>query len=307
MIVRPHKTHSVTTLLFALRGSIVPVIWPRVLYTMLLSLVVVLAERHGIALAFTLNPAPLTLLGLALAIFLQFRNSVAYQRWWEGRTLWGDLLVGVRNLARQTQAFMPGLAAGKRRALVFGLVGFVHALRHHLRGTPAEEQLKDWLSPDVYARSRASSNRPYLILGALGGAYADAARETGLDSILLAQMDRELNGLSRVLGGCERLKGTPIPFAYILLLHRTVHVYCFMLPFCLIGPLGWFTPVVVGIIAYTFFGLDAIGEQIEDPFDRLPNDLPLDAMSRKVEIDLLRLLGETELPEAMEPVDFVLL
>lgn len=307
MIVRPHRTHSVPTLLFALRGSIVPIIWPRVLYTMLLSLAVVMAERHGIAVAFTLNPAPLTLLGLTLAIFLQFRNSVAYQRWWEGRTLWGELLIGVRNLARQTEAFMPDLAAEKRRALIFGLIGFVHALRHHLRGTPADGPSSDWLGPDAPKRAEASSNRPNLILGSLGRAYADAAREAGLDSILLAQMDNGLNGLSHVLGACERLKSTPIPFAYILLLHRTVHVYCFMLPFCLIGPLGWFTPVVVGIIAYTFFGLDAIGEQIEDPFDRVPNGLPLDAMCRKIEIDLLSLLGEMELPEAMEPVDFVLL
>lgn len=307
MIVRPHKPHSVATLLFALRGSIVPIIWPRVLYTMLLSLAVVMAEQRGIAVAFTLNPAPLTLLGLTLAIFLQFRNSVAYQRWWEGRTLWGDLVIGVRDLARQTEAFMPGLSAEKRRALIFGLIGFMHALRHHLRGTSSAGQLKGWLSQEVQQRLEDAPNQPSLILGALGRSYADAAREVGLDSILLAQMDRELSGMSRVLGGCERLKSTPIPFAYILLLHRTVHVYCFMLPFCLIGPLGWFTPVVVGVIAYTFFGLDAIGEQIEDPFDVLPNGLPLNAMCRNAEIDLLSLSDEGDLPPSMEPENFVLL
>ncbi|KRE89015.1 bestrophin [Frateuria sp. Soil773] len=307
MIVRPHQTHSVATLLFALRGSIVPIIWPRVLYTMLLSLAVVVAERHGIAVAFNLNPAPLTLLGLALAIFLQFRNSVAYQRWWEGRTLWGDLLIGVRNLTRQTEAFMPSLAADKRRTLVFGLIGFMHALRHHLRGTPWEDQSGNWLGRDVREQLETVPNRANAVLGFLGRAYAGAAREVGLDNILLAQMDRELNNMSRVLGGCERLKNTPIPFAYILLLHRTVHVYCFMLPFCLIGPLGYFTPVVVGVIAYTFFGLDAIGEQIEEPFGMLPNSLPLDAMCRTAEIDLLGMLGESGLPPAMQPENFVLL
>lgn len=307
MIVRPHKTHSVTTLLFALRGSIVPIIWPRVLYTMLLSLAVVIAERQGIAVAFTLNPAPLTLLGLTLAIFLQFRNSVAYQRWWDGRTLWGDLVIGVRNLGRQTDSFMPMLQEDKRRALVFGLIGFVHALRHHLRGTPSDEQLKAWLHKDIHERLSTAPNRPNMILGALGRAYAEAARDVNLDGMLLAQMDRELSGLSRVLGGCERIKWTPIPFPYILLLHRTVHVYCFMLPFCLIGPLGWFTPIVVGVIAYTFFGLDAVGEQIEDPFDELPNDLPLNAMSRKLEIELLSQLGEEDLPLPIEPENFVLL
>jgi putative membrane protein len=308
MIVRPHKTtHSVTTLLFALRGSIVPIIWPRVVYTMLLSLAVVIAERRGIAVAFTLNAAPLTLLGLTLAIFLQFRNSVAYQRWWEGRTLWGELVICARNLVRQTGAFMPALDAGERRALVHGLIGFVHALRHHLRGTPPEEDLARWLGMEASDRLKTARNRPNLILDALSRAIGKAARDTGTDSILQARMDEELDRLSHVLGGCERIKSTPIPFTYILLLHRTVHVYCFMLPFCLIGPLGWFTPLVVGVIAYTFFGLDAIGEQIEDPFDRLPNDLPLDALSRNIEIDLLSQLGDTDLPPPLEPKDFVLL
>lgn len=308
MIVRPHKTtHSVTTLLFALRGSVVPIIWPRVAYTMLLSLAVVAAERRGIAVAFTLNAAPLTLLGLTLAIFLQFRNSVAYQRWWEGRTLWGELVICARNLARQTGAFMPRLHPDKRRALVYGLIGFVHALRHHLRGTPAEVDLERWLGREASERLKTAHNRANLILDALGREIAEAARDTGTDSILLARMDEGLGHLSHVLGGCERIKGTPIPFTYILLLHRTVHVYCFILPFCLIGPLGWFTPLVVGIIAYTFFGLDAIGEQIEGPFDREPNDLPLDAISRNIEIDLLSLLGEADLPPPLEPKDYVLL
>jgi len=306
MIVRPKNAHSVTTLLFALKGSIVPVIWPKVLYTILLSLAVVLAEGRGVAIHFTLEPAYLTLLGLTLAIFLGFRNQVAYQRWWEGRSLWGDLVISTRNLTRQTLVFMPALGASQRQRLVYDLIGFSHALRHHLRGTSPDVDLQRWLSPDVCAAALASPNHPNSVLGALGEVYARAAHDAGLDSILFAAMDRELNQLSHVLGGCERIKNTPIPFAYILLLHRTVHVYCFILPFCLIGPLGWLTPIAVGVLAYTFFGLDAIGTQIEDPFDLLPNDLPLDALCRNIEINLRDLLGESDLPEPLQPKDRVL-
>jgi ion channel-forming bestrophin family protein len=306
MIVRPHDSHSVITLLFARKGSIVPVIWRRVLYTMLLSLMVVTAQRRGFAIHFTLDAAPLTLLGLTLAIFLSFRNNVAYQRWWEGRTLWGDLIIATRNLTRQTMSFMPSLSLAERQRLVYSLVGFTHALRHHLRGTNPDADLRRWLPADVCATVLASPNHPSAVLGAIGDAYAQTARGMGVDSILLVEMDREINQLSHVLGGCERIKGTPIPFAYILLLHRTVHVYCFLLPFCLMGPLGWLTPLAVGVLAYTFFGLDAIGAQIEDPFDLLPNDLPLDALSRNVEINLCSLLGESDLPAPLEPKDFVL-
>jgi putative membrane protein len=306
VIVRPTHSHSVATLLFAMRGSVIPIIWPRVLYTVLLSLAVVVATWQGVALHFTLDAAPLTLLGLTLAIFLGFRNTVAYQRWWEARTLWGELVIAARSLARQTVAFLPTLGAERRQQLVYGLIGFTHALRHHLRGTDSEVDLRRWLGADLCAAVLASPNRPNAVLGALGKAYAEAARDADVGDILLARMDGELDHLSNVLGGCERIKGTPIPFAYILLLHRTVHVYCFMLPFCLMRPFGWLTPLAVGVVAYTFFGLDAIGEQIEDPFDLLPNDLPLDALSRNVEISLRSLLGETDLPPPLEPKDFVL-
>jgi ion channel-forming bestrophin family protein len=306
MIVRPHKTHSVTTLLFAMKGSIIPIIWPRVLYTMLLSVAVVLLDREGIATHFQLNAAPLTLLGLTLAIFLGFRNNVAYQRWWEGRIHWGDLVIATRNLTRQTLSFLGDLSEERRRQLVYGQIGFTHALRHHLRGTDGGADLRRWLPEDQCNAAMASPNPANHVLGMLGKAYAQGAYEARTDSILLAEMDRELNQFSNVMGGCERIKNTPIPFAYILLLHRTVHVYCFMLPFCLIGPLGWLTPLAVGVLAYTFFGLDAIGEQIEDPFDLLPNDLPLDAISRTIEISLCSLLGDADIPPPLLPRDFVL-
>ncbi|PNS09484.1 bestrophin family protein [Solilutibacter silvestris] len=306
MIVRPNNSQSVMTLLFALKGSILPVIWPQVLYTMLLSLAVVIAERFGFVLQFTLNAAYLMLLGLTLAIFLGFRNTVAYQRWWEARTLWGELVIASRNLGRQTLAFMPTLAESQRRELFHGMIAFTQALRHHLRGTDGESDLRRWLSPQMYAAVAASPTPPNAVLTALGEAYARDARATGTDSMLLGTMDHELCKLSTVLGGCERIRNTPIPFAYILLLHRTVHVYCFILPFCLISTLGWLTPIAVGILAYTFFGLDAIGTQIEEPFDTLPNDLPLDALSRNIEINLLAMLGDTDLPAPLEPRDCIL-
>ncbi len=112
--------------------------------------------------------------------------------------------------------------------------------------------------------------------------------------------------MSRVLGGCERIKSTPIPYPYILMLHRIVHVYCFLLPFCLVDSIGWLTPVAVCILAYTFFGLDALGDQISDPFDVQPNDLALNAMSRNIEAAVLEMLGEP-LPPSLQPEEGILL
>jgi len=284
------RTPSVRSLLFAMQGSIIPVIWPRVLYTMLLSAAVVWIDYHVVSMKVGLNAAPLTLMGLTLAIFLGFRNTVAYQRWWEARTLWGELIIAMRNLARQAVTFLPGESAASRESMASRLIAFTHALRHHLRGTDAADEITTWIRDErERAGILATPNRPAAILSRTGAALGEAMRARHDDPILLAAMDRELGTLSHVLGGCERIHGTPIPYAYILLLHRTVHIYCFLLPFCLVGLMGWFTPLVVGVLAYTFFGLDALGDQIEDPFDLMPNDLPLDAYCATVERDLMTL------------------
>jgi putative membrane protein len=233
-----------------------------------------------------LNAAPLTLMGLTLAIFLGFRNTVAYQRWWEARTLWGELIITSRNLARQRASLLPLTEASTTAALAHRLIAFAHALRHHLRGTDPAEDLMAWLPRAERDAVLAAPNAPSMLLTLTGMAFADAGRAQQCEPIVLTAMDQEIGKLSHVLGGCERIKGTPIPYAYILLLHRTVHVYCFLLPFCLVGLMGWFTPVVVGVLAYTFFGLDALGDQIEDPFDVMPNDLPLDAYCLTVQREL---------------------
>ena len=105
---------------------------------------------------------------------------------------------------------------------------------------------------------------------------------------------------------CERIKHTPLPFAYTLLLHRTTYLFCILLPFAMAEPLGWLAPVFTAIVSYTFFGLDAIVDELEDPFGRDENDLSTDAMVRTIEREVLAALGATQLPPVLEPVDYVL-
>ena len=105
---------------------------------------------------------------------------------------------------------------------------------------------------------------------------------------------------------CERIRNTPVPFSYTLLLHRTAYLYCFLLPFGLVDTTGFMTPFVVAIVAYTFFGLDALGDEIEEPFGLESNDLPLYTLCRAIEINLRESLGETDLPPPLLPVDYLL-
>lgn len=98
-----------------------------------------------------------------------------------------------------------------------------------------------------------------------------------------------MNKLSDVVGGCERIASTPIPYTYSVLLHRTVYIYCFILPFGFVENLGWLTPFIIVFIAYTFVALEAIADELEDPFGKQPNDLALDTMSAMIENTLLEL------------------
>lgn len=305
MILRP-QTPTLWVLLFSLKGSIIPAIWRKVLYTVLLSSAVV--ATHGTLYHYkvVLTATPFTLWGLTLAIFLGFRNNVAYQRFWEARTLWGELLIVSRNLARQSLSLLPGLDAAGRRQLGNHLAAFAYVLRDQLRGQAQSEDARRLLGAEGEALAQ-TPNPANALLARLGRDFAEAGRQAGASDMLLASLDQQVTRLSYVLGGCERIKGTPIPYPYILMLHRIVHIYCFLLPFGLVDSIGWLTPLAVCVLAYTFFGLDALGDQIADPFDTQPNDLPLDAMSRNLEIAVLEILGESALPAPLEPVDGLLL
>ncbi len=233
MITHPHNP-SAWTLLFSLQGSIIPAIWRKVLFTVVLSSLVVLS--HGTLYHYKITPTatPFTLWGLTLAIFLGFRNSVAYQRYWEARTLWGELLISARNLTRQVQDHMPNLPREQRLHVLQPLLAFPYVLRNFLRGVVYEDTNRVLLDVELHSHRQA----PALMLALLGKRLHQQGQQYGLNPILQAQMDIQLNQLSQVLGGCERIKSTPIPYPYILMLHRIVHVYCFLLPFCLIDSIG---------------------------------------------------------------------
>ncbi|WP_263262492.1 bestrophin family protein [Pseudomonas sp. RIT-PI-S] len=304
MIVRDQKP-SVAVLLFAVKGSIIPAIWPKVLFTVLVSTLVLLT--HGTVFNFhmVLTPVPFTLWGLTLAICLGFRNTVAYQRFWEARTFLGELAMASRNLARQLGSLLPRATPSQRLAVAGQLLGFIHLVRDQLRGLAPGADAQRWLEVGTLAPVDPPQGAN-VALRRLAEGVMNLATETGASDMVKVQLDQQLCTLTHALSGCEKIKLTPIPFPYILMMHRVVHIYCLLLPFCLVDSIGWFTPFAVCVLAYMFFGLDALGDQIANPFDTQPNALPLDAICRQVEINVLELLGEPA-PAPLQPVAGVLL
>jgi len=302
MIVRPRPNWF--RMLLVIRGSVLPAILPQLLLTMAFALVVTLLHGRIYVWKVSLTFVPFSLIGLTLAIFLGFRNSTSYARYWEARCLWGTLLNDTRSLVRQSLTLVD--STSERTVFVRRLIAFVHALRHQLRGTDPDADLVRWLSEEDRARLVGVRYKASTILLMVDEWLRDRRQEGKLTPPLAQAMEVHMGHLSDALGGCERIASTPIPFTYAVIIHRTVYLYCLLLPFGLVDSIGAMTPFVVTFIAYTFFALEALSSEIEEPFGTEPNDLPLDALSEGIEASLLELLGERHLPAAPKPIDYIL-
>ena len=302
MIVRPRP--GSLELWVILRGSVVPTISFRVLMIAAFSAVLAVVHRLEPSYLRDITPAPFTLLGLALSIFLGFRNNACYERWWEARRQWGQLLAETRGLVRDAATLLPNeetILRVARRA-----VAFAHALRTQLRrdGAPGA---RDWLTSEEWERFVAKSCRPDAILHSQAKEFAALFRERALSDVQMRQFSDRLQAMTNIQAACERLSSTPTPFTYTLLLHRTAWMFCLLLPFGLVGTLGAATPVATLILAYAFFGLDALGEELEEPFGRAQNAVPIDALVRVIEIATMETLDLPDVPSPLEPHDYVLL
>ena len=303
MIVRPRP--STVGLFFTMRGSIVPLIAPRIIIVAAISAAITMVHHVRPNTLPELSAVPLTLLGLGLSIFLGFRNSACYDRWWEARKQWGQLLTEVRNLARVMPALLPAEPELQRRA-ARRLVGFAHALAARLRGQDEWAAAQPWLPPDEAKRLRGHSNVSDAVLRAATAEFGQCIRRGNVGDIGFSVLEGHVASLCGVQAACERIRSTPTPFAYTLLLHRTAWLFCLLLPFALVSTMGVMAPLVAAILAYAFFGLDALGDELEEPFALRPNTVPLNAIVRLIEIDVLEGLGDRNLPLPLRPVDAVL-
>ncbi|MCM2395028.1 bestrophin family protein [Rhizobium sp. S95] len=308
MIVRDRP--GLLALFFILRGSVLPMIFPQVLFVFGLSALVILAHRFWPALVPGFNSAPLALVGIALSIFLGFRNNACYDRWWEARKHWGQLVIAVRSLARQSLILEGRMLDGEpvaRRRLLELAIAFSYTLLIHLRPGGDHGRILLRLPKERHVAFLESRNRPDFILREMGGLTARLKATGALSDIEYSVLESSLHEMSSVLSACERIRFTPVPFGYTLLLHRTAYIFCFLLPFGFADVLGWLTPFATALVAYTFFGLDALGDELEEPFGDLPNDLPIGAIAETIEINLREALGEKDLPPLPEPKGFILM
>ncbi len=312
MIVRDRP--SGLRLFLSLRGSVLPRILPALLLNTLIATLVTITHGDLFHLKITLTTIPFSMIGLPLAIFLGFRNNAAYDRYWEARKLWGELVLKSRNLARQCLSLIKDAAPATaslglgdvRVRMVYRAIAFSYALKDLLRDAAPSPEIKRLLTDAESKQTGNSSNVPHLLMLGMGQDLRLCLDQEHIDPCLAAAIDNTLSAMGGAAAACERIKGTPIPFSYTLLLHRTAYLYCFLLPFGLVDTIGFMTPFVVAIVAYTFFGLDALGDEIEEPFGSEANDLALDAICRSLEINLRESLADEDIPAPLLPINYCL-
>jgi putative membrane protein len=243
----------------------------------------------------SIGALPLPLLGSAIALIITFRNNAAYDRWWEARGLWGAVVNNSRSFARGLLTLTDDLVLQQR--LVGQQIAYALALRCSLLKLSPWEAVERYVPPDGMASLRQAVNLPAAIQNAMGRELATARRSGQVDSIGAAALDRTLSDLANAQGGLERIKKTPLPRQYNQFPQVFVGVYCLLLPVGLVQDLGILTPVGSTIIGFMFLALDRIGRDLEDPFEGTVHDIPMQAITRTIEIDLLQAVDMGPVPE----------
>lgn len=224
--------------------------------------------------------------GLVLGILLVFRNKEAYERWWEGRKLWGQLINDTRNLALKVKAFAP-LSADERREFARLLVAFPHALKCHLRG---DEDLHH--VPGFENATDNTDHLPQRIAGLIFEFLARLNREQRLARDTLLVLDAHARSLMDICGACERIRSSPVPLSYRALLREGVGLYVLLAPWALGLESGYWGIPILGIIFYFLMGIELIAEDVEEPFGLDKDDLPLERLCQTVRASVVEVLGE---------------
>lgn len=289
MIVRD-KNNSFS-LLFAWYGTILPKVLGALVFVLLISAFLVYLARQSIVALPEVPAIGFTIFGVILSIFLSFRNNACYERWWEGRKLWGALIANSRHISRDSYV----LAPNERRVLMYRVMLFTHLLRDRLRrNTQDFESYRAHVALDAAAFDGLSThiNAAQYLLEKIQQDLVQQLHTGQISDIVYQGLTQHIIELGNIHAGCDRIASTPLPFAYSVLLHRAVYVFCLILPFSLSNSLGIWAPLLVGVIAYLVLGLDALSNELEEPFGLQDNDLALDSIVRLIEREMRSALGD---------------
>ncbi|MFM1932964.1 MAG: hypothetical protein RL226_2267 [Bacteroidota bacterium] len=227
-----------------------------------------------------------SLLGFVIGLLLVFRTNTAYERWWEGRKAWGQLVNDCRNLALKLDAMLPPAQQNERRRLALTIGNYPHALKNHLRAV--EQSDLEW--DDSLGLREDYDHHPNNVAALLHQEVHRLYKDQLITGDQLILVDKELKSLTDVTGACERIRNTPIPYSYNIFIKKFIFAYTLTMPFGLVSDFNyWAVPIAVFTL-YVFGSLEILAEEIEDPFGTDSNDLPTDMLSQKIRTDVKKIL-----------------
>ncbi len=231
-----------------------------------------------------------SLLGIVLGLLLVFRTNTAYDRWWEGRKIWGAILNTSRDIARKVHSFIPNQCKKEKEELVKLCVAFAYTLKEHLRDGVKWEEL-NFLDNATIEKLKSAHHVPNAIVTMMTDILEQLYAQKYIKAAKLRMIDSDIQALVDYLGMCERIKKTPMPIAYSLHLKRFILIYLGTLPFGLMYELNWGAIPAVAVLAYTMVGIEIIGEEIEDPFGLDDNDLATDEICTSIHLNTFEILA----------------
>ncbi|RYD56468.1 MAG: hypothetical protein EOP56_12295 [Sphingobacteriales bacterium] len=229
------------------------------------------------------------LLGFALSLLLVFRTNTAYDRWWEGRKLWGALVNNSRNLAIKMQVLLPKDDIQDRHYFAKMIPLYAAVLKEHLQAESTRLALDDVDHPEI-RNLLQDKHAPNQIARLIHHKVIELQNRGLISGEQLLFLNPELMSFTDICGACERIKNTPIPYSYSAFIKKFIFIYIMTLPFGYVPQLGYWIMPVVALVFYILASLEVIAEEIEDPFGTDANDLPMDRIADNIRKHVVEIL-----------------
>ena len=263
-------------------------LWKELIYIGLLTALIAFLEINFFPNATYLKnlTTVYSLLGFIISLLLVFRTNTAYDRWWEGRKMWGAIVNDSRNFISKLSVL--DLTTNERDYFEYHFPFFTVCAKEHLR----DQRLMapEFLSPEDRTSFEKATHQSLWVILSLRVKLQDLRQRGIMDSLELSMLNQNLDRLVDSLGACERIKKTPIPFSYSLFIKKFIFIYVITMPLAFVELFGYYSAFISTFVFYALVSMEVLAEEIEDPFGTDENDLPTDALSDTIQQNTSELL-----------------
>jgi putative membrane protein len=265
------------------KSDTIRILWKELIYIAILTAIITALELHFYPASSVLKNLTVvySLLGFVISLLLVFRTNTAYDRWWEGRKLWGTVVNDARNLTSILSTI--GLTEAELHYHSMYIIAFSQSMKEHLRRTklplsfPMEESMR-------------VENQPLWIAHQLRKEFALLLTKGRIDNIQWELLNKHLDNLIDSLGACERILNTPIPFSYSLFFKKFIFIYVVTMPLAFVELFEYWSVLISTFVFYALVSMEILAEEIEDPFGTDTNDLPLDDICNRIQENISQIL-----------------